>query len=629
MLMAFSLYLMAPQEPHTGDKQIVSGLLEMHQIWECVERATCTPIASTATPTAQPSHLRTMAVAALTAAAISVINASATQPTRSTAELPQVTNQHKTPRDHTHAVLQGKWICKSSSLEVPDVEVDETLVAHYADGQSHAVRIDDTGAAHMMDNEWSTSRITVREVLWIAKDGKKITWRRNKQVAPAKHPRSPQGTPEQQKHAKNDSSDDECRMECPGPLQPGPVQSTFGITVQEKTTCPECTLNNPANEVQHSWLQLPIRRNTCDQPPIFAKHGEPCTNPMHGVAKVFLGDQAMPALAGHCGACAVCCAIGGAPCTLDSAHGTPPPSVASTPGLLATLRELARPIRAQLGDGGSTEESLQAFLADDPVGQSHERRHIPFMQLRPHMRIAVTPEGYAGQRRTAKVVSITGDNAELQWDTPSPASSVQSRAWWDGALANAHVMEDGHRCECQLPRECPCKRTIRTKRLVSDSVSKSHPEFFVAAFDRFAECTGATDAHGRSLDSKNLHSLMPQHKPGTQLPFDEIWQCLMGALEREACSEPNVRFYRGTGVTQPGNHRLRQLHKPVAKGGKNGDNGWLESDHSYIQWLFPTQQQGQNCHAIPLSDAEAAVFRADTRIQAALVKSFDVMLAFY
>eukprot|EP00661_Eupelagonemidae_sp_cell13_P000982 gene982-109_t len=102
----------------------------------------------------------------------------------------------------------------------------------------------------------------------------------------------------------------------------------------------------------------------------------------------------------------------------------------------------------------------------------------------------------------------------------------------------------------------------------------------------------------------------------------------MDALEREAVQQPNVRFYRGHSTTQQGHLKLAQILKTQTQGGRAGDNEWLEADHNYIQWLFPTKQQGQNHLAISLSDDEVSTFKADQSLQTALTRSFDMMLAF-
>jgi hypothetical protein len=59
------------------------------------------------------------------------------------------------------------------------------------------------------------------------------------------------------------------------------------------------------------------------------------------------------------------------------------------------------------------------------------------------------------------------------------------------------------------------------------------------------------------------------------------------------------------------------------------DNEWLEKEHDFIQWLFPTEQVGVNRNA-PLSNAETQeAFKADPGLQANMQRAFERMLKFY
>lgn len=59
------------------------------------------------------------------------------------------------------------------------------------------------------------------------------------------------------------------------------------------------------------------------------------------------------------------------------------------------------------------------------------------------------------------------------------------------------------------------------------------------------------------------------------------------------------------------------------------DDSRLESQHDFIQWLFPLTTQGVNPTA-PLTDNTVmSAFKADKTLQDKMVRSFDVMLNFY
>ena len=56
----------------------------------------------------------------------------------------------------------------------------------------------------------------------------------------------------------------------------------------------------------------------------------------------------------------------------------------------------------------------------------------------------------------------------------------------------------------------------------------------------------------------------------------------------------------------------------------------LESNHDYIQWLFPLpERSGASAHAPILTPADIAAFRASDALRARLVRSLAVMLRFY
>ena len=82
-----------------------------------------------------------------------------------------------------------------------------------------------------------------------------------------------------------------------------------------------------------------------------------------------------------------------------------------------------------------------------------------------------------------------------------------------------------------------------------------------------------------------------------------------------------VAFYRGSGR----DHRGRSLADI-----REFDFHELESNHDYIQWLFPLPEpSGANPDAPVLSSRDIAAFNGDDSLRGALLQSFRVMLAFY
>ncbi|KIK95162.1 hypothetical protein PAXRUDRAFT_827279 [Paxillus rubicundulus Ve08.2h10] len=60
-----------------------------------------------------------------------------------------------------------------------------------------------------------------------------------------------------------------------------------------------------------------------------------------------------------------------------------------------------------------------------------------------------------------------------------------------------------------------------------------------------------------------------------------------------------------------------------------GDYQELESNHGYIQWLFPIQEDGMNCEAYRLLPHEIEAMRSNDEIIGRLIKSYHMMLDFY
>lgn len=60
-----------------------------------------------------------------------------------------------------------------------------------------------------------------------------------------------------------------------------------------------------------------------------------------------------------------------------------------------------------------------------------------------------------------------------------------------------------------------------------------------------------------------------------------------------------------------------------------GNYRFLESSHSFIQWLFPIQEKGMNWESQVLQKHEIASMRADPNVLERVVKVFRIMLDFY
>lgn len=57
---------------------------------------------------------------------------------------------------------------------------------------------------------------------------------------------------------------------------------------------------------------------------------------------------------------------------------------------------------------------------------------------------------------------------------------------------------------------------------------------------------------------------------------------------------------------------------------------WLENDHYYIQWLFPTNRQSGPNATAPMTNSETIkAFKSSPELQEKMIKSFNVMLKFF
>ena len=82
-----------------------------------------------------------------------------------------------------------------------------------------------------------------------------------------------------------------------------------------------------------------------------------------------------------------------------------------------------------------------------------------------------------------------------------------------------------------------------------------------------------------------------------------------------------VKFYREE-IPNPDGWYLADMWKFT--------KGELEMDHSYVQWLFPSNEPSQmNCDALTLTLEESRIFQNDPELQAKVKKSFLKMLDFF
>jgi hypothetical protein len=86
----------------------------------------------------------------------------------------------------------------------------------------------------------------------------------------------------------------------------------------------------------------------------------------------------------------------------------------------------------------------------------------------------------------------------------------------------------------------------------------------------------------------------------------------------------NVRFYRNEIKCRPEAMTIDEVHAEWA-----GRHRFLESCHSYIQWLFPIQESGLNPQAQVLQKHEIATMKQDPEVITRVKKSFAMMLEFY
>nr|XP_055040182.1 opioid growth factor receptor-like isoform X1 [Misgurnus anguillicaudatus] len=86
----------------------------------------------------------------------------------------------------------------------------------------------------------------------------------------------------------------------------------------------------------------------------------------------------------------------------------------------------------------------------------------------------------------------------------------------------------------------------------------------------------------------------------------------------------NLDFYKGLTRSVPDDVSIYEFHEKW-----KGKYDRLERVHSYIQWLFPLQEEGMNWEAHVLTKEEIKQFRKDEEAKGNLLKSYELMLDFY
>ncbi|KAF9221649.1 hypothetical protein BS17DRAFT_785124 [Gyrodon lividus] len=99
-----------------------------------------------------------------------------------------------------------------------------------------------------------------------------------------------------------------------------------------------------------------------------------------------------------------------------------------------------------------------------------------------------------------------------------------------------------------------------------------------------------------------------------------------GAQKSDPGKEPSVNylFYLNRLRCRPSDLSIGEVHSQWY-----GDYQELESNHGYIQWLFPIQEEGMNFEAQRLLPHEIEAIRSDEKTIRRLVKSYEMMLDFY
>ncbi|XP_069809951.1 opioid growth factor receptor-like protein 1 [Dendropsophus ebraccatus] len=87
---------------------------------------------------------------------------------------------------------------------------------------------------------------------------------------------------------------------------------------------------------------------------------------------------------------------------------------------------------------------------------------------------------------------------------------------------------------------------------------------------------------------------------------------------------PNLEFYQNKRPFEPYGVTIEEFHETWRE-----DYEELESNHGFIQWLFPLRERGVNPRATPLTLAELMAMKGDEVVRQRLLESYELMLGFY
>lgn len=93
---------------------------------------------------------------------------------------------------------------------------------------------------------------------------------------------------------------------------------------------------------------------------------------------------------------------------------------------------------------------------------------------------------------------------------------------------------------------------------------------------------------------------------------------------KRTCSHPNLYFYLNKIPFQPTGEYIDDI---LLKW--NGNYELLLSQHSYIQWLFPTKETSSNDYSFPLTDYEARQIKKTSEAKTRVLMAFQMMLDFW
>ncbi len=127
--------------------------------------------------------------------------------------------------------------------------------------------------------------------------------------------------------------------------------------------------------------------------------------------------------------------------------------------------------------------------------------------------------------------------------------------------------------------------------------------------------------------TKDALTSAPLHVQGSSNCFERAWNSIVAFFKScfasTTMSGPKnlISFYRG----QEPNNRQATFEQILS-----WDDGQLEADHNYIQWLFPLASQSNHNRTAPVLDAATIqTFRNDAALKSQMLRSFRRILPFY